>query len=398
MKRLSLVVVVLLLPICTATSPASGANDKLEFWNRQRKGANGGGGADQQAWFRAAAGFGIEFIRLTPVTWKGAGRDFLIGNADDFKGIPPADLAKLKTALDIAHRNNVRIVLVMFELPGARYSQHNDDKFDYRLWTDERYQTQALAFWTELACQLKDHPAIVAYNPLNEPHPARKDGFMSGSTEGFGEWLAKHRGTTADLNRFNKRVVAAIRQVDPKVPILLDCWFHAAPEGFAYLEPVADQAVLYSFHAYNSWQYVTHRVNKGRFAYPDRMPTDTPRRTRRWTPADLLAGYLPVIDWMKKYKISPERVVAGELGCDRRVEGAAQFLTDTIAVLNDHHWHWAFYAFRSPDWDGLDYELGTEELGPKYWQAREQGKTHEELIHRHDNPLWDVIKRELARE
>ncbi len=384
--------------MCAATSSTWAADEKLAFWSRQRKGANGGGGADQEAWFRAAGGFGIEFVRLTPATWKGAGRDFLLGSADDFKGIPPADLAKLERALDIAHRNNVRVVLTMFSLPGARNRQDNDNKFDYRLWTDERYQTQALAFWRELARELKSHPAIVAYNPLNEPHPARKDGFMVGSLEGFGDWLAKHRGTTADLNRFNRRVVAAIREVDPHVPILLDCWFHAAPEGFTYLEPIADPAVLYSFHAYNSWAYVTYRVNKGRFAYPDRMPTSRPRRTRRWTPSDLRSGYSPVIAWMKRHKIGPERVVAGELGCDRRVEGAREFLADTIAVLNEHRWHWAFYAFRSPDWGGLDYELGTEKPGQEYWQAREQGKTHEELIHRHDNPLWEVIKREFRRK
>ena len=395
MRRPSLAA--LLLGVCAATCPAWGANEKLAFWSRQRKGANGGGGADQEAWFRAAGGFGIEFVRLTPVTWKGVGRDFLLGDADDFKGIPAGDLAKLRTALDIAHRNKVRIVLTMFSLPGARNRQDNDHEFDYRLWTDERYQTQALAFWAELVRQLKGHPAIVAYNPLNEPHPARKDGFMTGSLEGFGEWLGKHRGTTADLNRFNRRVVAAIREVDPHVPILLDCWFHAAPQGFAHLEPVADQAVLYSFHAYNSWAYVTYRVNEGRFAYPDRMPTDRPRRTRRWTPSTLRSGYRPVVAWMKQHKIGPERIVAGELGCDRRVEGARAFLADTIAVLNEHRWHWAFYAFRSPDWGGLDYELGTEKPDGKYWQGREQGKSHEELIHRHDNPLWRVITRELGK-
>jgi citrate lyase subunit alpha/citrate CoA-transferase len=41
--------------------------------------------------------------------------------------------------------------------------------------------------------------------------------------------------------------------------------------------------------------------------------------------------------------------------------------------------------------------VGTDKLGPRYWQAREQGKTHEALIHRHDNPLWEVIRSEFRK-
>jgi len=44
----------------------------------------------------------------------------------------------------------------------------------------------------------------------------------------------------------------------------------------------------------------------------------------------------------------------------------------------------------------MDYKLGIEKLGWKYWQAREQGKGHEQLIRRRDNPLWDVLKKEFA--
>ena len=46
----------------------------------------------------------------------------------------------------------------------------------------------------------------------------------------------------------------------------------------------------------------------------------------------------------------------------------------------------------------MDFELGTEKLDWKYWEAREAGKTHEELIERKDNPLWNVIKREFQKD
>jgi endoglucanase len=381
--------------VVLASSNAPAANDKLAFWDVQRKGANGDA-MNPDPWFKAAANVGIEFVRLAPVTWESEGRDFLLGDADSFTGMPDRDYAKLENALDIAHRSKVKIVLTMFSLPGARNRQFNDYKFDYRLWTDEKFQEQALAFWKELAGRLKDHPAIVGYNPLNEPHPARKDGFEGEDDEGFEQWLARHKGTPADLNRFNRRIVKAIRSVDSETPIILDGWFHSSPKGLWYLEPVDDKAVLYAFHNYEPWVFTTYRVNKGRFSYPDKMPVTGSDATELWTKANLKGRFQPVVDWAKRWDVPASRIVAEEFGCDRRVVGAKDYLEDLIAMFNEHEWHWAFYSFRSSDWDGLDYELGTEKLGWKYWQQREKGIDHEELIQRHNNPLWEVFKREFA--
>ena len=385
--------IVILVALFSSKAPA--ANEKLAFWDVQRKGANGDA-QKPEAWFKAAADVGIEFVRLATATWQGEGRDFLLGNADNFTGIPEQDFAKLKSALDIAHRHEVKIVLTMFSLPGARNRQFNNYKFDYRLWTDEKYQEQALAFWKELAGRLKDHPAIVGYNPLNEPHPARKDGHQGENEKAFEKWLIRNKGTTADLNWFNRRMVKAIRSVDSETPIILNCWFHSAPKGFRYLDPLNDNAVLYAFHFYDPWEFTTYRVNKGRFSYPDKMPVAGSDATEPWAKADLKARFQPVIDWAERHDVPASRITAEEFGCDRRVVGAKAYLEDVIAAFNEHEWHWAFYSFRGSDWDGLDYELGTEKLGWKYWQEREKGIAHEALIKRHDNPLWDVFKREFS--
>ena len=373
-------------------------SEKIEFWSSQRKGANGDGGKDPDKWFAAAADVGIEFVRLIPVNWESQGRDFLLGDADNFRGIPDQDFQKLKDTLDVALRHNVKVLLTMFSLPGARNRQDNDYKFDYRLWTDQKYQQQAIAFWKELAARLKNHPAIVGYNPLNEPHPARRDGFESNEdSEGFADWLNRHKGGTSDLNRFNRLIVKAIRSEDKQTPIILDGWFHSSPDGFSHLTPVDDDAVLYAFHFYEPWIFVTYRVNKGRFSYPDRMPGDNSETTSRWTVAQIHRRLQPVVEWAQRYNIPTWRIIAEELGCDRRVSGAKEYLEDIVGVFNEARWHWAFYSFRASDWDGLDYELGTENLGWKYWQQREKGIDHEDLIKRHDNPLWDVFKREFTQ-
>lgn len=377
------------------------ANEKLAFWNQQQKGANGDGGAVKDTdttpdeWFKSAADVGIDFVRLQGIDWKTDHRDFLIGNADNFTEIPPEDFQQLIDVLDIAQKHGVKIEMCMFSLPGARNRQANGMEFDYRLWTDEKFQQQALEFWKQLASNLKDHPAIVAYNPLNEPHPARKDGVFGDDKQQFEDWYMKHKDTPADLNRFNRRIVEAIREVDTQTPIILNGWFHSSSNGFQNLIPVKDDAVLYAHHAYGSWEYVTFRANKDRFSYPDKMPTLQGDETEAWTVDTLRKNVQAVVDFQKKYNIPSNRIIAEEFGVDRRVKGAQQYLADYISVFNEHDWHWAFYSYRSATWDGMDYELGTEKLGWKYWQEIEKGKSHEELITRQDNPLWNIIKREL---
>ncbi|MGD9210218.1 MAG: cellulase family glycosylhydrolase, partial [Desulfobacteraceae bacterium] len=269
MKKSIFVISLLVFIILPFSTGIAFANWKIEFWDIQRKGAHGEGGtakeggANPEDWFKSAYVAGLDFVRLCPVDWKGEGRDFLIGDADQYTSLPKKDISKLKNVLDIAHRHHIKVVLTMFSLPGARYRQDNNGQSDYRLWTDETFQKQTLQFWKDLASELRSHPAIVGYNPLNEPYPSRKAGFEGGGKlDGFETWLHNNKGKTPDLNRFNQRIVDAIRLVDTKTPIILDCWFHSDPKGFRYLFPVNDKATIYAFHYYGRWDFATYRINK----------------------------------------------------------------------------------------------------------------------------------------
>jgi endoglucanase len=325
-----------------------------------------------------------------------AQRDFLLGNADDYRGINEADLRQLRTILDQAHKHGLKIVLVMFSLPGARAKNDVSDPIDGRIWRDERFQEQAFAFWRDLARELKNHPAIVAYNPLNEPHPEREFGLFSDDAR-FRKWLAAVRGTTADVDRFNRRMVAAIREVDRDVPIVLDGWFYADPAGFAHNLPVEDSRVLYALHNLGPWAFTTFRINKSRFAYPDRMPgpDDT---TGPWTVENLRAIVKPVEAFAERHRIPAHRIIASEFLCDRRVAGAARYLADEISIYNERGWHWAFYSFRSEGaWTGLDFEIPPNAKVAHLWAAQARGEDLEPLKPRRGSPLWTVIERALKR-
>lgn len=385
--------------------------EKLAFWGQPRKGANAHTNTMEPEYWQAAAELGIEFARLIPDSWSPADRDFLIGDADAFAGLQEADLVRLEEVLDDAHAAGVRIVLTMFSLPGARWRQLNDDVDDYRLWHEDSFQRAAADFWRQLAERLEAHPAIVGYNPLNEPHPEKEVG-ITGSGPEFEAWLESVEGTAADINVFNRRIVAAIREVDPTTPIILEGGVYASPEGVELLEPLDDPAVLYAFHFYEPWIYTTYRVNRERFAYPDRMPVRDPAGGRlsgapedgqiavtAWS-AETLQGILaPVADWAARHSIPAHRIIASEFGVDRKVPGARQYLEDLISIFNAYGWHWAFYNFRGDGgWGGMDYELGTGRMGGAYWEAVEQGEDPEDYKRRGDNPLWDVIKREFQSD
>ena len=281
-------------------------------------------------------------------------------------------MAVLVRSLDDAQAAGVKVVLAPVSLPGARWKQLNGDVDDARLWRDAAFQAQAEAFWRQLAGRLRGHPAVAAYNPLNEPHPERAFGFEEPGEEGFGAWRAKAKGTPADLDAFNRRMVAAIRSADPDTPILLDGWFYASPAGLSLLEPIEAKGILYAFHFYDPWEYSTFRVNQGRWSYPERLPGPGGTAVRGGADA-MRERVAPVVALGARDTAVPtSRIVAAEFGVDRRVGGAQPYLEDLVRVLNEHGWHWAFYSFRSDgDWTGLDYELGTGEGRPAHLGRRE---------------------------
>ena len=382
------------LALLFALTSAVPANDKIEFWNEQRKGTNWFNTVPTREWLVAAKDAGIKVVRLAPNNWKSQQRDLLIGNADRFEGLVEPDFQKLKQVLDQANELGLKVVITTLSLPGARYRQANGDKPDFRLWRDPQYLPQAALFWKQLAQRLKNHPAIVGYNILNEPVPERAAGLRDVRKQDLIAWYAKIELTPADLNRFNAQVVAAIREVDKDTPIVIDCGWWATAYAIKYLKPLRDNRVLYSVHMYEPYSYTNRKTNNGRFSYPGKVLLDTESKQEvDLNSAELEKMLSPVVEWQKAHSIKSNRIFVSEFGCNRMVGGVANYLSDLIKIFNRNNWHWAFFTFRSDFWNGMDYEVGTKPPGAAYWQAVERGENPQ--LKREDNPLWDVIKREL---
>jgi endoglucanase len=368
-----------------------------DYWHTTRRGANLFDRTESADRLRAAAAAHIEFVRVAPNKWPAAGRDFLLGDADAFTTIPPADLTKVRAMLDWAQAAGVRVVVTTLSLPGARWRQHNGNKSDFRLWREPKYADQAEAFWRQLATALKGHPALAGYNLVNEPHAEQIGGGVDFWTFDFDGWRRRVARTPPDMNALYARLVHAIREVDVETPVILDCGVYATPWAMPGLATLEDPRVLYSFHMYEPYVYTTQKLNRGRFTYPGDVPDEGdgtgPRRA--WNASTLRKFFEPVRKWQAAHQVPANRVLVGEFGVDRRSKGAAGYLSDLVEIFEAEGWHWAFYSFREDTWDAMDYELGDGPTPPGFWEALEKGRSP--TFARRDNLLFDVLKNALAR-
>jgi hypothetical protein len=381
----------------SATANRAGAS--MAFWEEgPRHGANCMNDAPPSLdYLTAARAQGIRWIRLAWDKWAGSRRDFLLGNADRYEGLVPADLETLLAALDRARAADLKVVVVPLSLPGMRWRQNNGGRFDGRIWQDQAWWDQAAGFWRDLAARLKGHPALASYNLVNEPAPEYQAGVAEDATPGqLQSWYRKVRGTARDLPAFCHRLAEAIREADGETPIMVDAGWYARPAAWTYWPaPMADPKVLYAFHMYEpyGWSCPANTRRPKPFAYPGRVPS-ADGRVRLWNRASVARFLEPAYAWARAQGIPANRMVAAEFGCHRRAPGAAAYLEDVLSVLDAHRSHWAFYSFREP-YDGFDYELGSGKLPWNYWKAWAEGRDYP--LTRGDNPVFHPISRRLRK-
>lgn len=371
-------------------------SEKIEFWESPRKGANCFNAVPEVQWFQAARELGVEWVRLAYEKWDGERRDFLMGDADNFSSLVKEDLNSLIQVLEWAQQYEIKVVITPLGLPGNRWSQNNDDRDDLRLWNDKAYWEQAARFWTELAGSLRNHPAVYAYNLINEPTPEKGTGLAEhGPASRYEKWYADYRGTSHDLPAFYAEVIKAIRGVDSMTPIMLDAGWYAQPAAFTYWPKFDDSRILYSFHLYEPYSFTSasNFREERKLIYPGTV--SFAGEEVEWNSKQIEAYLQPFFAWAQDRKIARNRLVCGEFGCYRRNVGCDQYLADVISVLNERQVHWAFYSFREDEWDGYDYEVGVGGLGAEYWKAKEEGLNPSPP--RNDNPMFDVIKRKFRK-
>jgi len=379
-------------------SLSANAADLIDFWGTPRHGGNSFNRLPpDQAYFEALRGYGATWVRLSYDKWQPAQRDFLLGDADHYQGLPKADLEQLRAVLDRAHQAGLKVVITPLSLPGMRWSQNNDGQFDDRLWQDKRYWSQAADFWRDLARELKGHPAIAAYNLINEPAPEMQGGLAEHAAAPLMQrWYEREKGGARDLPGLYRQLLSAVREVDEVTPVMVDAGWYAAADAFSYWpEPLQDDRVLYSIHMYEPYAATSapNMTRKQPLAYPGTVPFAG--QSEQWD-GRRVAQYLEQpLAWLAAMKVPSTRLVVGEFGCMRRLPGCQQYLEDVLKVLDHNQLHWAFYSFREDSWDGMDYELGSAKVPWRYWQAIEKGAA--DPLARQATSEFEPIRRRLVQ-
>ncbi|KXF81905.1 glycosyl hydrolase [Enterovibrio coralii] len=367
-----------MLPILLSSQIAFSA-DVGDFWETPQHGGNVFNRLPASTeLYSDLSAYNASWVRIAYDKWPSESRDFLLGDADDYQGLVPADLKTLKGEIQRAGDAGLKVVISPLSLPAYRWAQNNNGKFDGRLFSDKANWEKAAAFWKDLASELKDSPHVAAYNIINEPAPEKQSSLKEhASASEMKDWYEKVKGSSRDLPAFYEHIVAAIREVDSNTPIMVDAGWYAAADSFNYWEKtLSDDKVLYSFHMYEPYE-VTSAPNLRRdvpLTYPGNAPFGD-NQSMRWDKAQVAEYLNQPVEWAKSVGLPTNKLVAGEFGCARKVDNCAAYLMDVIAALDANQLHWAFYSFREDAWDAMNYELGTKgNVGWKYWQAMEEGK------------------------
>ncbi len=123
------------------------------------------------------------------------------------------------------------------------------------VWHSRDAQEGWAAMWRWTAERYRDNPIVVGYDLMCEPNA----GEILTRSHNPARFYPAHAGSVADWNVFYPRIIAAIREVDAEVPILVGAMGYSAVAWLPYLEPCDDPRTVYCIHQYAPFRY-THQA------------------------------------------------------------------------------------------------------------------------------------------
>jgi endoglucanase len=233
----------------------------------------------------------------------------------------PEGLALLDRVIGWARAQRVYVILDLHAVQGWQSSGWHCDNASGQphFWGHKNFEDRAVALWEELARRTRDEPFVAGYNVMNEPEASDA------------RWL----------NRFYRRVTAAIRAIDPDHILFLEGNHYS--QQFHELEPPFDDNTVYSSH-----NYVVPALDDGE--YPGTFGGQFYGREQ------LAQSYAERTAWIREHG-RPHWF--GEFGClygDRRLESSRlRVMADLIDIAEERGDHWTIWTYKDIGTMGLVY-------------------------------------------
>jgi len=311
--------------------------------------------------FKAVAAYGVKVIRVGAMN-DSKDTSFLLdpssknsqGDRDHLLVVLP----RLKMAIKRANSEGLKVILTMSDLPGCPfYSSLSSTNICF--WTSARNRLRAAHFWGVLAENLIDiKSSIMGYDLINEPYTPIDQ------NSGYFDHLSTEYKD--ELYHFYTTALQEIRKYDKDTMVIITTTYFASPRTIDMLTPLPDSNVAYSVHFYGPPQLTYPRrfdcFKSLSLSYPGSVPKWKKNVSEK---VEINLQYLysqleVVYKWQVKHNIPAKRVLVGEFGICREVNGSQQFLTDLVDIFTEFKWNWLLFSFRDEEWDAMDYELGPD--------------------------------------
>ncbi len=251
-----------------------------------------------------------------------------------------AGFARLDEALGWCEKHGLYVALDMHAVQGWQNPDwHCDNSTRHTLfWSHTHFQDRFVALWEELARRYRGRAVIAGYDVMNEPVTNAPFGRFSNQYES--DWDA--------LNRLYRRLVTAIRAIDPDHIIFLEGDLFS--REFDGMEPPFASNLVYSSHNYTDAGF-------GPGPYPGRIKNG-------WAspeaPAHLQAtewNYQKQADFFlncsgrrftQKYNVPLWVSEFGAVynGPAEEIPDRLRALDDQLAIYNEHGAHWTIWTYK----------------------------------------------------
>lgn len=235
--------------------------------------------------------------------------------------------ARLDEALGWCEKYGLYAILDLHAVQGYQNTDwHSDNSSRQTLfWDHKHFQDRFVALWEEFARRYKGNTALAGYNVMNEPV----------SNTPFGRFSNRYETDWDKINGIYRRVVEAIRAIDPVTIIYLEGDYYSS--RFDNFEPPFAENLVYSSHNYTAAGF-------GPGPYPGTFNGVYWDRAKQ---EELFRGHQGPT-FARKYNVP---LWVGEFGSvyngpANEIEDRLQALDDQLSVFEQNDAHWTTWTYK----------------------------------------------------